>query len=88
MKSTLFYTNEYKKVEKKIKDFLNDQKGFLSPRTTSSTRATGDAIQELLADNFKSILGERAKEYSAVFARRAMADLAFTGKDDFYTSLT
>ncbi len=84
MKSTLFYTDEYKKTEKRIKDFLNSQSDFLSPRTATSTRATGDAIQDLLADNFKSILGSRVKEYSAVFARRAMADLAFSDKEGFY----
>lgn len=84
MKSHLFYSDEHKKIEKKIKDFLNNQSDFLSPRTISSTRAVGDAIQELLADNFKSILSNRVKEYSTDFARRAMADLAFSDKDGFY----
>lgn len=84
MKSTLFYTDEHKKIEKRIKDFLNTQTDFLSPRTASSTRAAGDAIQDLLAENFRSILGKRIKEYSSAFARRAMADLAFFDKDGFY----
>lgn len=84
MKNSLFYTNEYKKAEKKIKYFLNSQADFLSPRTSSSTRATGDAIQELLTENFKSIIGGRVKEYSSEFARRAMADLAFSDKEGFY----
>jgi len=83
-KNTLFYTNEYKKIEKKIKDFLNSQTDFLSPHTSSSTRATGDAIQDLLTENFRSIMGKLIKEYSSSFARRAMADLAFTDKDNFY----
>jgi len=84
MKNTLFYTDEYKEVEERIKDFLNSQSDFLSPRTLSSTRAAGDAIQDLLAENFKSILGDRVKEYSSDFARRAMADLAFYDKEGFY----
>jgi hypothetical protein len=84
MKNNLFYTDGYKQVERKIKDFLNSQSDFLSPRTSSSIRATGDAIQELLAENFESILGDRIKEYSSEFARRAMADLAFSDKDGFY----
>jgi hypothetical protein len=84
MKNTLFYTDEYKEVEERIKDFLNSQSDFLSPRTLSSTRAAGDAIQDLLAENFKSILGDRIKEYSSEFARRAMADLAFSDKEGFY----
>lgn len=84
MKSSLFTTAEYKKVERRIQTFLNAQADFLSPRTLASTRAVGDAIQELLAENFKSILGGRAKDYSSAFARRAMADLAFSDQDGFY----
>ena len=83
MKSNIFHTNEYKNVEKKIKDYINNQRDFLSHRTLSSTRAAGDAIQDLLAENFEKILGKQ-KEYSANFARRAMADLAFSDKDGFY----
>ena len=84
MENALFYTNEYRRIEKDIKDFLNSQTDFLSLRTSSSTRATGDAIQELLAENFQEFLGDRVREYSSEFARRAMADLAFTDNDGFY----
>jgi hypothetical protein len=44
----------------------------------------GDAIESIIAENFEEILGDLIKEYSSSFARRAMADLAFTDKDDFY----
>lgn len=84
MKSSLFYKGEYKKIEKKIKTFFDKEADFLSPRTATSTRAAGDAIQELLAENFQSIIGERGGNYSATFARRAMADLAFTDEDNLY----
>lgn len=84
MKNPLFYSDEYKKIESKIKDFLNNQSDFLSPRTVSSTRAVGDAIQELLADNLQSILGSLVKEYVAKFPRRSMADIAFSDKEGFY----
>jgi len=84
MKSQIFYTDKYKKIEKKILDFLNAQADYLSPRTMDSPRAVGDAIQSLLADNFDKILGDLSKDYSSDFARRAMADLAFTDKDGFY----
>lgn len=84
MNNKLFVFNKYQEIEQKIKSFLNNQKNFLSPRTIASTRAVGDAIQAILADNFKKILGNDIKDYSSVFARRAMADLAFTSKDDFY----
>lgn len=83
-KSKIFYTNTYKELEKKIADFLNAQTDFLSPRTINSPRAVGDAIENILVENFGKILGNLAKDYSSTFARRAMADLAFTDKDDFY----
>lgn len=83
-KSKIFYTGTYKELEKKITDFLNKQTDYLSPRTINSPRAVGDAIESLLVENFGTILGDSAKDYSSIFARRAMADLAFTDKDDFY----
>ena len=84
MKSEIFYTDSYKKIEDKIKNFLNRYPDFLGKDTVSSTRATGDAIQHILEDNFQDILGRFSKEYSGKFARRAMADLAFTDQKDLY----
>jgi hypothetical protein len=84
MRSRLFYGGEYRRIEAEIKKLLNSQPEFLSVRTASSTRATGDAIQEILADKFQALLGGICKEYSADFARRAMADLAFKDTDDIY----
>lgn len=84
-KSSLFYTDEYKRIQGDIKCFLNAREEFLSDSTVESTRAVGDAIQGILAKRFKSILGNTAcRNYSAQFARRAMADLAFDDVDDFY----
>ncbi len=84
MKSEIFYTNAYQKIESEIKGFLNGYPPFLSQDTVSSTRATGDAIQHILEPNFEEILGELSQEYSASFARRAMADLAFRDRKDLY----
>jgi len=84
MKSEIFYTNAYKKTERNINTFLKGYPDFLSADTVSSPRATGDAIQHILEENFEKILGNCCKEYSASFARRAMADLAFTDKNDLY----
>lgn len=83
-KSKIFYTDTYTKIERKIKNLLNKQTNFLSSRTINSPRAVGDAIENILAENFGKVLGGLAKEYSSQFARRAMADLAFTDKDGFY----
>jgi hypothetical protein len=83
-KSQIFYTDACKKIEGDILRFINSHKEFMSEETISSTRAAGDAIQSILADNFDDILGELCGTYSAEFARRAMADVAFTDKDGFY----
>jgi hypothetical protein len=57
---------------------------FLSKNTAQSPRAAGDAIQDLVSDKFANILGDACAEYSASFARRAMADLAFKDVDGLY----
>lgn len=83
-RSLIFYTYKYKEIEKKILSFLNAQKDFLSKRSMNSPRAVGDAIENIICENFETILGGAINEYSSSFARRAMADLAFTDKDGFY----
>lgn len=82
--SKIFYSNAYKKIETDIADFINSYRDFMSATTASSTRAAGDAIQSVLADNFDDLLGDLCGTYSAQFARRAMADIAFTDKDGLY----
>jgi hypothetical protein len=84
MRSRLFYGGEYRRIEAEVEELINSQPAFLNARTASSPRATGDAIQEILAESFQSLLGGVCKEYSADFARRAMADLAFKDTDDVY----
>jgi hypothetical protein len=84
VKSRVFYTDTYKTIEARVQKLLNSHEEFLSPSTARSTRAVGDAIESILGDSFDTILGDLCKEYSATFARRAMADLAFTDVDDFY----
>lgn len=85
MKSTLFSNGKYKEVGNKIRDFLNQQQDFLSGNTVNSTRATGDAIQEILAEHFQSLIGDEiCSNYSSDFSRKAMADLAFEDADGCY----
>ena len=83
-KSKIFYTAAHQEIERKIVAVLNSEPQYLSSRTANSTRAAGDAIQDILCEHFKEILGDLCGEYSSTFARRAMADLAFTDKDGFY----
>lgn len=83
-KSGIFYSDVRRKIEADILELLNAQEDFLSNRTARSTRATGDAVEEILKDHFEDILGEWCGEYAADFARRAMADFAFSDLAGFY----
>jgi len=82
MRSRIFYTDAYKDIQVQIISYINSHEDFLTG-STAGPRAVGDAIQEILGEGFQDILGNHCKEYSADFARRAMADIAFTDKDDF-----
>jgi len=84
LKSSFFYNGHYKELADKLKNCINSVPEFLSGQTARSTRAAGDAIEGLIAEKFDSLLGNWCKEYSSSFARRAMADLAFKDKEDFY----
>lgn len=84
MKSQIFFTDTRKQIEVRVKNLINSTADFLSKNTAQSPRAAGDAIQDLISDNFKDILGDVCAEYSASFARRAMADLAFKDIDGLY----
>jgi hypothetical protein len=84
MTSKLFQSDEYVKIAARTQVFLNEQKDFLSANTVKSPRAVGDALQDILADNFGSLLCQHCAEYSSDFARRAMADLAFKDTESNY----
>lgn len=85
MRSSFYYDGHYLEVAAKIKDLINSSPDFLSPQAAGSTRATGDAIESLVSEKFDTFLGKWCTEYSSDFARRAMADLAFTDKEGFYS---
>ena len=84
MKPSFFYEEHCLKTAEKIQTAINATPDFLSPLTATSPRAVGDAIESLAAENFAEAAGEWCEEYSASFARRAMADLAFRDKEGFY----
>ncbi len=84
MKSRIFSGQAFVAIERETLDLLNAQSDFLTPSTLESTRAAGDAIQDILARNFDGVLGDWVSEYSTDFARRAMADLAFRDVDGNY----
>ena len=81
---SLFRSDDPEPLEIRIARFLDANPPALSPQTANSTRAVGDAIQQLMSDNFATLLLDEPVAYSANFARRAMADLAFTDASDNY----
>lgn len=82
--SSIFYTDEYKRIEQEIKALLNNEPAFLTQRTSGSTRAVGDAVQDILGEKLPDVVHMHIHEYSADFARRSMADIAFTDHDGFH----
>lgn len=84
MDSKIFHMTARARIEKAIVRLLNGQPDFLSPHTAGSPRAVGDAVQSILAVEFPVLLQKFLGNYSADFARRAMADLAFTDLEGLY----
>jgi hypothetical protein len=84
MKSQIFHSAVSLEVEAKIANLLNSHGPFLTTQTMHSPRAVGDAIQDIISQHFGEIITPHSTHYSATFARRAMADLAFEGRDGNY----
>lgn len=85
MKSRFYYDGHHQAVARNIEDHLNSRSDFLTPQTANSTRAVGDALESIVAEQFDAFLGAWCTEYSSDFARRAMADLAFTDREGIYS---
>ena len=85
MKSSFYYQGHHERVAIAIKEYINSLNGFLSPQTARSPRAVGDALESLIAERLEVLLGQWCSEYSDEFARRAMADMAFTDVEGFYS---
>lgn len=85
MKSSFYYQGHHRRVATAIKEYINSLNSFLTPQTARSPRAVGDALESLVADRFESFLGSWCGEYSNEFARRAMADMAFTDTEGIYS---
>ena len=85
MKSDFYYQGHHRKVANLIKEYINSLDSFLSPQAARSPRAVGDTLESLVADRFETFLGDWCNEYSSDFARRAMADMAFTDVQGIYS---
>lgn len=84
MNSKIFAAPILENIEKAVLAYLQGQKEFLSKEASSSPRAVGDILQSMIASQFKAILGRNAGKYSDDFARRSMADIAFTDLEEYY----
>jgi hypothetical protein len=84
MPSKLFTEAYRHSVEDSILTLLLNEPYFLTDATASSPRAAGDAIQSILSEKLLATLGDSVSDYSATFARRAMADIAFKDSEGFY----
>jgi hypothetical protein len=80
----MFRTQRRAEMELAIVALLNDQPDFLSKRTVKSTRAIGDAVQTILSEHLRSLLGDLCVDYVAEFERRALGDLAFRDAAGLY----
>ena len=82
--SPIFSQANRLRINAELKNALNQNSDYLSDHTSTSTRAAGDAVQSLIGEKLGFILGDLAGDYPDTFARRAMADLAFTDTDGNY----
>lgn len=83
--SIIFNQQNLQTVEGNLKDLLNGCKDFDNARIISSPRAVGDTVQEILGEKMDSCFPNGTiKEFNGSFARRAMADVAFTDSANNY----
>ena len=62
MKSPIFSSDAYTRIQDEVRDLLNAHEDFLPASTAGSTRAVGDAIEGILGDHFQEILKELSAE--------------------------
>ena len=85
IRSQIFGTKIQNEIEGGVISLINGKENFMSASTINSPRAIGDAIQKLLEVEFKVLVPKSIlKKYDSSFARRSMADFAFTDVDGFY----
>lgn len=78
MKTSYIFETCRKDIEQKIKEIMNARQFMV--KEIEAPYIIGD----LLTENIEKILSDLVDECSLSFARRAMADFAFTDKDGFY----
>ena len=84
-KSDFYYNGHYKKVAGEVYAYLNSSTLSLNSEIINSPRAVGGVIESTVASSFEKFLGSWCQDYSSEFARRSMADIAFTDKMGVYS---
>jgi len=83
-KSRLFYSDEYKVIEKSIADLLNRQSDVFNQYSINNPRSVGGAIEKLLVDKFSEIIDSVLYDYKITDAsRKSLGDFEFTDHDGF-----
>ena len=78
-------TTNITNVENAIRDFLNNSGAFDDKKVIHSPRAVGDIAQEIVGENLGAFFAKNlVKDCDDSFARRAMADMAFSDYFDNY----
>lgn len=78
-------SNTLQHLEDRLLEELSGNPFFQQKRIMNSPRAMGDTVQEVIGELLpKCLPADIISEFSADFARRAMADLAFTDGDNNY----
>ena len=85
MKSKFYYEGHHQAVSDSILEYLISVSNRIPAENIHSTRAVGDTIESLISEKFGDLLADWCKEYSGEFARRSMADLAFTDIQGHYS---
>lgn len=82
--SQIFQTDAYKRIQKEIVTLMNSIRTLCPKQRHPAHAQPAMPFRVFLLTIFQGILGDLCGTYSAQFARRAMADIAFTDKDGFY----
>ncbi len=83
--SEIFQTTNLRAIERNLLELLNNSAVFNNPYIAKSPRSVGDTVQEVLGERMVECFPKGLiKDFSDNFARRAMADVAFTDVDDNY----
>lgn len=81
MKSKIFYTEEYKDIENKIRQFLNAQKrDYLGIASNTSVRTAGDKIPIVINKDISNIIGIPIEKSNS---RNSMYNFLFADKDKY-----